>query len=579
MRMFRIVTSAAVLKSMTKISHYRLGHYAGLVATMLLTPVLWAEDCRSISGTVPDTADPFPATWGIDVANTRFVPMARTSINAENVHRLALKWVYGYATNTPRSFPLVTSDTIFIGDNGTGLIALDRKTGCIRWRNTDTRDSVASSISFASGPNGLELYFANRQEGIFAVAADTGRTLWQHTIDDEPVPFYSGSPMLVGERLFVPISSQEIALSMNPFYGCCTTSGGMAALDVRTGEKLWYLPTIAEPPQVIGRHYLFVEQWGPSGAPVWSAPTYDADNDLLLFGTGENYTEPATRTSDAIFAVDATSGKQRWVVQFHTNDTFNMGCVVDGPNCPENAGPDLDFGAPPVLAKTPSGRRLVFAGQKSGGVYAMDPLTGAEVWRTRIGRGGYLGGVHWGLAVDESRGLLYVPISDIPAGPLEPVSPAPGMHAVNLEDGTIRWSHHVDVSDLDGFWPGLSAGIIATQDLVVAGDLAGKVAAYSADDGRILWEFDTAQTFAGTNGVAATGASIDAHGPLIVDDLLIVSSGYGGVGMQGGNALLVFQLTPEPHGEPDVNQVVEQALHPKQINELESEQITGLSQE
>ena len=78
MRMFRIVTSAAVLKSMTKISHYRLGHYAGLVATMLLTPVLWAEDCRSISGTVPDTADPFPATWGIDVANT--TPIRATPI-------------------------------------------------------------------------------------------------------------------------------------------------------------------------------------------------------------------------------------------------------------------------------------------------------------------------------------------------------------------------------------------------------------------------------------------------------------------------------------------------------------------
>ena len=66
--------------------------------------------------------------------------------------------------------------------------------------------------------------------------------------------------------IYVPISSQEIGLSINPFYGCCTTSGGMAAFDIETGEQLWYLPTIEEPAQVTGTHYLFVEKWGPSGA-------------------------------------------------------------------------------------------------------------------------------------------------------------------------------------------------------------------------------------------------------------------------------------------------------------------------
>jgi polyvinyl alcohol dehydrogenase (cytochrome) len=86
---------------------------------------------------------------------------------------------------------------------------------------------------------------------------------------------------------------------------------------------------------------------------------------------------------------------------------------------------------------------------------------------------------------------------------------------------------------------------VAAQGLVVAGDLAGGIAAYSAQDGSVLWQFDTAQTFITVNGVPATGASIDSHGPLIVDDLLIVASGYGGVSMQPGNALLVFQLVEE----------------------------------
>ena len=61
----------------------------------------------------------------------------------------------------------------------------------------------------------------------------------------------------------------------------------------------------------------------------------------------------------------------------------------------------------------------------------------------------------------------------------------------------------------------------------------------------MLWQFDTAKTFTTVNGVPATGASIDSHGPLLVDDLLIVASGYGGVSMQSGNALLVFQLVED----------------------------------
>ena len=44
------------------------------------------------------------------------------------------------------------------------------------------------------------------------------------------------------------------------------------------------------------------------------------------------------------------------------------------------------------------------------------------------------------------------------------------------------------------------------------------------------------------NGREAKGGSIDSHGPLLVDDLLLVSSGYSGVGMKSGNAFLVFQL-------------------------------------
>jgi len=67
-----------------------------------------------------------------------------------------------------------------------------------------------------------------------------------------------------------------------------------------------------------------------------------------------------------------------------------------------------------------------------------------------------------------------------------------------------------------------------------------------------LWWFQTVrQLFDAVNGGSAEGGSLDAHGPLIVDDLLLVSSGYGSFFQDGGNAFMVFQLDDDANGEPN----------------------------
>ena len=92
------------------------------------------------------------------------------------------------------------------------------------------------------------------------------------------------------------------------FYGCCTTRGGLAAFDLATGARRWFLLTITEAPKRTGSHWFFVDEYGPSGAAVWGAPSFDATRQWLYFGTGQNYSHPTTATSDAIFAVDAANG-------------------------------------------------------------------------------------------------------------------------------------------------------------------------------------------------------------------------------------------------------------------------------
>ncbi|MEM7366734.1 MAG: PQQ-binding-like beta-propeller repeat protein, partial [Pseudomonadota bacterium] len=177
---------------------------------------------------------------------------------------------------------------------------------------------------------------------------------------------------------------------------------------------------------------------------------------------------------------------------------------------------------------------------------AMRPDDGSVVWQTRVGRGGALGGVHWGIAANNDLGLVYVPNSDRQAGVLTgPGEAQPGLFALNIETGEIEW-HFRPEPMCDRCWPGLSSAITVTDEVVFTGTLDGVLAAVDAKSGELLWSEETSgRSYDAVNGGQAQGGAFDAHGPLVVDDLLLVSSGYGGFFQRGGNAFMVFTLPSE----------------------------------
>jgi polyvinyl alcohol dehydrogenase (cytochrome) len=519
----------------------------------LLMLFLWAASAQAgCEGTakVPGLRSMSAAGWGVDHHNTRY--QRASTLDSNNASSLHLKWVYGLASNTPRSLPLVTEDTVFVGDGGRGVVALDRATGCERWVYSH-EGYIASAIVPGRIGEKTVLFFNDRITGLYAIDARDGAFIWHAMVDDEPVPWYSGTPLVTEDTVFLPVASLEVGLAANPLYGCCTTSGGMAAFDIATGEKRWYLPTIETPARVTGRHFGFVEKHGPSGAAVWGAPAYDHARGWLFFGTGQNFSHPTTATSDAIFAVEAKTGHVVWTRQFTTDDAYTAACnikALNHPNCPEPTGPDVDFGAPIMLVGTRSGGELLIGGQKSAEVHALDPDTGEKKWSTRLGRGGIIGGVHWGLAANTGQGLLFVPISDKEVqGFPSPGKPAPGLYALDVETGAEVWRYRRESrcpEDTCVF--GFSAAITAANDVVVAGGIDGYLQVFAAQTGRVLWTDDTWREYESVNDVETRGGAFDAHGPMLVDDLLIVNSGYGYVGRQrDGNALLVYQLRG-PHG-------------------------------
>ena len=272
---------------------------------------------------------------------------------------------------------------------------------------------------------------------------------------------------------------------------------------------------------------------------------------MLYIGTGENYSRPASPTSDATLALSLETGAINWVRQTISQDAWNAACTQPGSaNCPDQHGPDYDFGAPAILISRPGQPDLILAGQKSGMVYALDPdATGAVVWQRRVGRGGIMGGIHWGMVSD--RKTLFVPINDRDTWSADSAKPAfPGLHALDVFTGAIKWlAIGKDRCEKDTRWvcaPGLSAAVTLIPGVVFGGSLDGLLHAYSTSDGQVLWEFNTDQTFQSVNGVTASGGTIDSAGPVVVGNQLFVNSGYAKFGEKAGNVLLAFTLKPNP---------------------------------
>lgn len=499
-----------------------------------------SEQAARCPGRLDSPGVPLWNRWGNGTGNQRYQPVAAGGITPANVGTLELKWAFAFpGAARARSQPAVTDKAIFTGSADGRVYALSPESGCIWW-TFDADSEVRSAPTL--GADG-RLYFGDFNANVYAIDATSGRLAWKRSVHDHPAGTITGSVTLHGGRLFVPLSSTEVVSAMNGDYACCTFRGGVAALDARTGKPVWRMYT-TEPSRPQGRNRKGVTRLGPSGAPVWSAPTIDARRGLLYIGTGENYSSPANDRSDSIIAVDLRTGAVRWVRQMIRGDAWNASCGVHGNNinCPVEDGPDLDFGAPPILATTPGGRDILLAGQKSGMVYALDPdAEGRILWERRAGMGGFNGGVHWGMATDGRT--LYVGIADTPGNKGAVGPPRQGMHAFDSLRGTPLWSRiepHVCRENRHECRTALSAAVTLTDGIVFAGALNGILRAYSATDGQILWTVNTRRDWPTVNGVRGYGGSIDSAGPVVAGNRLIVNSGYDKFGQIPGNVLLVF---------------------------------------
>jgi len=488
--------------------------------------------------------------WGLGIRNQRYYAQEDLKINETNVAQLELDWVFAFPNaSRARVQPTLDGNTLFTASQTGTIYALDKNTGCTKW-TYQADEEIRSALVIGRDESGKakQLYFGDFSANVYALDLQSKKLLWKTKVDDHPAATITGTLSLLDDRLYIPVSSTEILSAIDENYPCCSFRGAMVALDRNSGSQIWKSHTIRQLPGEQGKNSEDVPILGPSGAPIWTAVTIDTARQCLYVGTGENYTRPVTNTSDAIMAFSLADGKVLWVQQTMSDDAWNGACVTltSRANCPEESGPDADFGAPPILVRH-GGRDLILAGQKSGYVYALDPDNqGQIIWQNLVGRGGTMGGIHWGMATDEN--ILYVPINDRGPYDLHEDKPkSPGMHALQISDGKLLWStieeDRCPPLTLRGCGPGLSAAITLTPEVVFGGTLDGYMKAYATKGGKELWSYDTKRDYEAVNGVKAFGGAIDSDGPIIIGDLLFITSGYAKFAEKEGNVLLAFKLS------------------------------------
>ena len=272
---------------------------------------------------------------------------------------------------------------VFVGSSDHGLYAVRAEDGTVLWR-FETLGFVNCAPFYSRGEDAV--YFGSNDGALYKVAARDGRLLWRFMTNAE----VSRRPILEGGLLYVanandtvlalepatgklrwhqhrsPAMGMEVAGYSGPAFSrgkvfAGFSDGTVAAFDAVTGAERWAPVDLAAEVE----------------ASTGEAPQYlDVDTTPITETIEAGPAVFVGSYSGGVFALDAETGSQIW---------SNPGVkgVVELVLWKQAAHPGRD-GEPPSPA-----RRLLLAASGTTGLWALEPDTGAEVWRQTLPQGGF----------------------------------------------------------------------------------------------------------------------------------------------------------------------------------------------
>ncbi|MHB8586707.1 MAG: outer membrane protein assembly factor BamB family protein [Thermoplasmatota archaeon] len=407
-----------------------------------------------------------PDVWalsGFDLNGDHNNPHALSLGSAANSSGPALRW----NVTTPGSIvgtPLIVGGVVFAADYKGNVFAYNLTNGSRRWLEELGHGPISASLAFWKG----SLIVPASDGTILALNATSGQSEWNTSVAEFPATFLFAPPIVSGNVVYVGTSSTEEFLGFN---GTPTFRGAVWAIAATNGTVLWKTYTV--PP-------------GDTGGSIWTGFAMDAANETLFVGAGNAYTAPAANTTDAILALNATSGDVRWSTQLVAHDIWTNA---------HPAGPDYDLGMSVFRWITPTGRAMVGAGTKNGSFVGLDARSGAVVF-------------HVYPALPTPRGLDFFGGGAVFGNELLTGTVSGGsVVALQAGTGTLLWSAHAGGS--------LWAGVVVAADEAYGCTMTGNVFALDAANGAADWN-ETAPAAAPGTPASCYGAPATAANALVV---------------------------------------------------------------
>jgi alcohol dehydrogenase (cytochrome c) len=490
-------------------------------------------------------------TYSGNYSSHRFSPLDQ--INPQNVKNLRPTWVYQFdALDKAETTPLVVDGVMYLTESPSNVIALDTRTGRTLWA---FRRLVPKDVRICCGQvnRGValldDLVFVGTVDAhLIALDAKTGSVRWDTTVADYKTGHaITAAPLAVKDKVVVGMAGGEFGVR-----------GFLDAYDAKTGRRVWRfwtVPVEGEP----GSESWAGESWKNGAATTWVTGSYDPDLNIVYWGTGNpgpdwnGDVRPGDNLySDCLVALDADTGKLKWHFQFTPHDVWDL----DSTEVPVLV--DAGFRQQP--------RKLVLFANRNTFYYVLDRQNGQflharayakQTWATQLDDRGRpvpaagaqptetgvkvyphsAGGTNWFspsynpkthlfyLAARESGNVVYKgeadykPGAEYNGGGLRDIPGEPGWGAIRALEpasGELRWEYRL-------FSPPW-AGVVSTAGgLVFGGCDEGYFFSLDAVSGKPLWRFQTG-------------------GKIIANPISYLSDGKQRVAIAAGHAMYVFGL-------------------------------------
>ena len=315
----------------------------------------------------------------------RFSPLRQ--ITRQNVNQLRLAWSKPMTTGVVESIPLVHDGVMFAmttGDTGAAggvLWALDATSGKLLWEFR--RGGARNSKSFALYDD--MVFYPAADGSIVALDAKTGAIRWE-------TPAVNGGALTGGL-----VMAGDKVLSGRT----CTAQAGcyIAAHDAKTGKELWKFYTAAGKDDPLGD-----KSWGSAPvegrrASTWGLTgSYDPERRLAIWGVANpvpntrsvrhqgnsndiGFSAPADLYSNSTVALDIETGKLKWYFQHlpgddwdqdYTNERILLRTTVNpNPQAVKWIGGDVPRNQQ---------RDVSVSVGEGGGLFMLDRTTGKFLW-------------------------------------------------------------------------------------------------------------------------------------------------------------------------------------------------------